>query len=166
MVGTPPTRVRTPPGEARRESHTPRAASEGEGRGLSTSIGPVRSQAAETERNLMCNRVILSDRTHGSQPARNCGRSAVHCARPSLKGRRPMTPDPVQTEANRSGLAGVLKLIAILAVVLLALLGVLVVLDVIPRDVLGELATKIVLIACIFALASTAPGFLVRSRKR
>lgn len=77
-----------------------------------------------------------------------------------------MTPDPVQTTANRSGLTGVLKLIAILAVVLLALLGVLVVLDVIPRDVLGELATKIVLIACIFALASTALGFLVRSRKR
>lgn len=77
-----------------------------------------------------------------------------------------MTPDPVQTEANRSGLAGVLKLIAILAVVLLALLGVFVVLDVIPRDVLGELATKIVLVACIFALASAALGLLMRSRKR
>lgn len=77
-----------------------------------------------------------------------------------------MTPDPVQTEANRSGLAGVLKLIAILAVVLLALLGVFVVLDVIPRDVLGELATKIVLVACIFALASAALGLLMRPRKR
>ena len=77
-----------------------------------------------------------------------------------------MTPDPVQAGPSGSGMAGVLKLIAILAIVLLALLGVLVVLDVIPRDALGELATKIVLIACIFALASAALGFLMRSRKR
>ena len=76
-----------------------------------------------------------------------------------------MTTDPVQTEADRSGLAGVLRLIAILAIVLLALLGVLVVLDVIPRDALGELATKIVLVASIFALASAALGLLMRSRK-
>ena len=77
-----------------------------------------------------------------------------------------MALDTVQAEASRSGLAGVLRLIAILAIVLLALLGVLVVLDVIPRDALGDLATKIVLIACIFALASAALGLLMRSRKR
>jgi len=77
-----------------------------------------------------------------------------------------MTPDSVPTEASRSGLAGVLRLIGILAIVLLALLGVLVVLDVIPRDALGELVTKVVLVACIFALASAALGLLMRSRKR
>jgi hypothetical protein len=77
-----------------------------------------------------------------------------------------MTQDPDQTGTSRSGLAGVLKLTAIIAIVLLALLAVLVVLDVIPRDSLGELATKIVLVACIFALASAALGLLMRSRKR
>jgi hypothetical protein len=77
-----------------------------------------------------------------------------------------MTQDPDQTGTNRSGLAGVLKLIGMVAIVLLALLGVLVVLDVIPRDSLGELATKILLVACIFGLASVAPAFLMRSGKR
>jgi hypothetical protein len=67
---------------------------------------------------------------------------------------------------NRSGLAGALKLIGMLAIVLLALLGALVVLDVIPRDALGELATKILLVACIFGLASAALAFLMRSGKR
>ncbi len=77
-----------------------------------------------------------------------------------------MTQDPDQTGTSRSGLVGVVKLTAIAAIVLLALLGVLVVLDVIPRDSLGELATKIVLVACIFGLASVALGFLMRSGKR
>ena len=77
-----------------------------------------------------------------------------------------MTQDSDQTGASRSALAGVLKLTAIIASVLLALLGVLVVLDVIPRDSLGELATKILLVACIFGLASVALAFLMRSGKR
>ena len=77
-----------------------------------------------------------------------------------------MTQDPAHTGTNRSGLAGILKLTAIVAIVLLALLGVLVVLDVIPRDSLGELATKILLVACIFGLASVALAFLMRSGKR
>ena len=77
-----------------------------------------------------------------------------------------MTQDPAQTGTNRSGLGGVLKLTAIIAMVLLALLGVLVVLDVIPRDSLGELATKILLVACIFGLASAALAFLMHSGKR
>jgi len=77
-----------------------------------------------------------------------------------------VTDAPDQAGANRSGLAGVLKLTAIIAIVLLAVLGVLVVLDVIPRDSLGELATKILLVACIFGLASVALAFLMRSGKR
>jgi hypothetical protein len=74
--------------------------------------------------------------------------------------------DPDQTGTSRSGLAGVLKLTAIIAIVLLALLGMLVVLDIIPRDALGELAAKIVMVACIFGLASVALGLLIRSGKR
>jgi hypothetical protein len=77
-----------------------------------------------------------------------------------------MPQDLDQAGTTRSGLAGVLKLIGIVAIVLLALLGVLVVLDVIPRDSLGELATKIVLVACIFGLASAALAFLMRSGRR
>lgn len=75
-----------------------------------------------------------------------------------------MTQDLDQTGTSRRGLAGVLKLIAIVAIVLLALLGVLVVLDVIPRESLGELATKILLVACIFGLASAALAFLMGKR--
>jgi hypothetical protein len=77
-----------------------------------------------------------------------------------------MTQDSDQIGVGRSGLAGVLKLTAVIAILLLALLGMLVVLDVIPRDSLGELATKILLVACIFGLASVALGFLMRSSKR
>jgi hypothetical protein len=82
------------------------------------------------------------------------------------KRTKTMTQDTDQIGASRSGLAGVLKLTAIIAILLLALLGMLVVLDVIPRDSLGELATKILLVACIFGLASVALAFLMRSGKR
>jgi hypothetical protein len=77
-----------------------------------------------------------------------------------------MPQDLDQAGTTRSGLAGVLKLIGIVAMVLLALLGVLVVLDVIPRHSLGELATKILLVACVFGLASAALAFLMRSGRR
>ena len=77
-----------------------------------------------------------------------------------------MTEAPDDSGNARSGLINVLKLIAAVAILALALLGILVVLDVVPRDALGELATKVVLVACLLALASAALGLLMRSGKR
>jgi hypothetical protein len=77
-----------------------------------------------------------------------------------------MTQAPDGPQPNRSGLANVLRLVAAGAIVLLAVLGVLVVFDVIPRDAFGELSTKIVLLACIVALASGAIAFLMRAGKK
>jgi len=72
------------------------------------------------------------------------------------------------TEDSRTGsskLGGVLKLVGALALGLLALLALLVVFDILPRTVLGELATKILLAACILGLASAGIAFLTRSGK-
>ncbi|HTT37212.1 MAG TPA: hypothetical protein VMH32_06035 [Burkholderiales bacterium] len=77
-----------------------------------------------------------------------------------------MTEGPDDSGNARSGLVNVLKLIGAIAILVLALLGVLVVLDVVPRDALGELATKIVLVACIFGLASAALALLMRPGKQ
>lgn len=62
-------------------------------------------------------------------------------------------------------LSGVLKLVGALALALLALLALLVVFDILPRTVLGEFATKILLAACILGLASAGIAFLTRSGK-
>ena len=72
------------------------------------------------------------------------------------------------TDGNSAGpskLGGVLKLVGALALGLLALLALLVVFDVLPRTVLGEFATKILLTACILGLASAGIAFLTRSGK-
>jgi len=77
-----------------------------------------------------------------------------------------MIEGPDDSGNARSGLVNVLKLIGAIAILVLALLGVLVVLDVVPREALGELATKIVLVACIFGLASAALALLMRPGKQ
>lgn len=68
--------------------------------------------------------------------------------------------------ANRSGLAGTLKFIAVVAVLLLALLAAGFVLDLVPREVIGDLATKVVLLAGIVALTAFLIGALIGRGKR
>jgi hypothetical protein len=68
--------------------------------------------------------------------------------------------------ANRSGLAGTLKFIAVVAVLLLALLTAGFVLDLVPRDVIGDLATKVVLLASIVAVTAFLIGALIGRGKR
>ena len=65
---------------------------------------------------------------------------------------------------NRSGLAGTLKFIAVVAVLLLALLAAGFVLDLVPRDVIGDLATKVVLLAGIVAVSAFLIGALIGRR--
>jgi len=77
-----------------------------------------------------------------------------------------MTDATAETHNRPSRLTGVLRLVGALALVLLALLALLVVFDILPRDVLGELATKILLAACILGLASAGIAFLTHSRRR
>jgi hypothetical protein len=67
--------------------------------------------------------------------------------------------------ANRSGLAGTLKFIAVVAVLLLALLASGFVLDLVPRDVIGDLATKVVLLAGIVAVTAFLIGALIGRRR-
>jgi len=74
-----------------------------------------------------------------------------------------MTPATDESHAGSSKLSGVLKLVGALALGLLALLALLVVFDFLPRTVLGEFATKILLAACILGLASAGIAFLTRS---
>jgi hypothetical protein len=77
-----------------------------------------------------------------------------------------MTDAAHETATRPSKLTGVLRLVGALALALLALLALLVVFDILPRDVLGELATKILLAACILGLATAGIAFLTSSGRR
>lgn len=74
-----------------------------------------------------------------------------------------MTEDHDDTRPGASGLFGVTRFIAAIAIFLLAGLAVLVVLDVIPAEVFGEFATRVLLVAIIVGLASAAIALLSRS---
>lgn len=63
-------------------------------------------------------------------------------------------------------MSALLRSIAALAILVLAVLAVLVVFGIIPRDVLGDYAAKVVLVACILALTSAAMALLMRSGPR
>ncbi|MFO1320544.1 MAG: hypothetical protein U1F52_13085 [Burkholderiales bacterium] len=66
--------------------------------------------------------------------------------------------------ARPSGLAGSLRMLAALAVMLLGGVAILLVLDVIPREVFGEIVSKAVASVAILAVVAGAVAFLVRSR--
>jgi hypothetical protein len=68
--------------------------------------------------------------------------------------------------ADRNGLAGTLKLVAVVAVLLLALLAAGFVLDLVPKEAMGEIATKVVLLAAIVAVTAFLIGALVGRSKR
>jgi hypothetical protein len=68
--------------------------------------------------------------------------------------------------ADRNGLAGALKLIAVVAVLLLALLAAGFVLDLVPKEAMGEIATKVVLLAAIVAITAFLIGALIGRSKR
>jgi hypothetical protein len=67
---------------------------------------------------------------------------------------------------NRSGLAGTLKFVAVVALLLLALLAAGFVLDLVPREVIGDVATKVVLLAAIVAVTAFLVGTLMGRGKR
>jgi len=67
---------------------------------------------------------------------------------------------------SRSGLAGTLKLIAVVAVLLLALLAAGFVLDLVPKEAIAEVATKVVLLAGIGAVTVFLVGALIGRGKR
>ena len=76
-------------------------------------------------------------------------------------------PDRDQDEtASRPGLAGTLKFIAVVAVLLLALLAAGFVLDLVPREVIGDLVTKVVVLAGIVAATAFLIGALVGRGRR
>ena len=77
-----------------------------------------------------------------------------------------MADRPQDATAQRSGLAGTLKFIAVVAVLLLALLAAGFVLDLVPREVIGDLVTKVVLIAGIVAVTAFLIGALVGRGRR
>lgn len=61
-----------------------------------------------------------------------------------------------------AGLSGSIRAVLGLLVLAFALLGILVVLEVIPRDAVGEIAQKGLLIAAIVVASSVAMGMLSR----
>lgn len=67
-----------------------------------------------------------------------------------------------KSDNARTGISGATRLVAGLVVLALAVLGVLVVFDVIPRETLVNLSSKLVLCAAIFVAASVAIGMLSR----
>jgi hypothetical protein len=73
-----------------------------------------------------------------------------------------MTQPPKQPTTESGGLPSVLRLIAGITIVLVAVVAILVVTNLIPREQLGELAGKIVVIGAILALAATAVALLVK----
>ncbi len=64
------------------------------------------------------------------------------------------------TSESRGGISGAARMIVGLVVVTLATLGILVVFEVIPRETLVNVSSKIVLSAVIFLAASLAIGML------
>lgn len=63
-------------------------------------------------------------------------------------------------------MSGMLKSIAAVAITVLAALAVLVVFGIVPRDLLGDYAARIVLTACILAITGAALTLLFRTRER
>lgn len=77
-----------------------------------------------------------------------------------------MADRPQDATPHRSGLAGTLKFIAVVAVLLLALLAAGFVLDLVPREVIGDLAAKVVLLAGIVAVTAFLIGTLIGRGRR
>lgn len=75
-----------------------------------------------------------------------------------------MADHPQDRTPQTSGIAGTLKSIGVVAVLLLGLLAAGFVLDLVPRDVIGDLATKVVLLAAIVAVVAFLIGALVSRR--
>ena len=77
-----------------------------------------------------------------------------------------MTEPKDAAPASSSGLAGTLKLIAVVAVLLLALLAAGFVLDLVPKEAITEVATKVVLLAGIGVVTVFLIGALIGRGKR
>jgi len=77
-----------------------------------------------------------------------------------------MSNDYDKPQDRASGLVGTIKLLIASGIVLVASLALLVVLEVIPRQVFGELAEKALLVTSIVMLASVAIALLMRGRNK
>lgn len=73
-----------------------------------------------------------------------------------------MNPSNPPSEPGNNGFGGMLRVIVALCVTVLAGLAILFVLDVIPRDQLASLTTKLLSIGGIVLVAAVALGFLAR----
>jgi len=71
----------------------------------------------------------------------------------------------VNEPESRGGVPALLSAIGALAVVILALIGILAVFEVIPREALQDLLTKLGLTALIVIAAAVALAMLVRGRR-
>lgn len=77
-----------------------------------------------------------------------------------------MSTPPDLSPTPAAGLGNVYRFIGVGAVLALALLGSLVVLEIIPADAFGRASSKVLGVAVVIALASTAVAFLMRAGKR
>jgi len=71
----------------------------------------------------------------------------------------------VNEPESRGGVPAILSAMGALAVVILALIGILAVFEVIPREALQDLLTKLGLTALIVIAAAVALAMLVRGRR-
>jgi hypothetical protein len=75
---------------------------------------------------------------------------------------QPMNPSNLPSDPGERGIGGILRVVVALCVTALAGLAILFVLDLIPRDQLTDLTTKLLSIGGIVLVASVALGFLAR----
>jgi hypothetical protein len=71
-----------------------------------------------------------------------------------------------ENEQRGSGVTATLRLVSALAIALLALIALLFVFDVIPRDALKDIVTKVFLVALIVGVAAGAIALVIGNRER
>lgn len=73
-----------------------------------------------------------------------------------------MTPDTSPSEANPGGLSGLIRGVLTLSILALAGIAVLVVLDILPRDVFGDLSMKVLAVGGIAMVSGVALALLAK----
>jgi hypothetical protein len=73
-----------------------------------------------------------------------------------------MTPDTSTDESSSSSLSGLIRSVLTLSILALAGIGVLVVLDILPRDVFGDLSMKVLAVGGIALVSGVALALLAK----
>lgn len=73
-----------------------------------------------------------------------------------------MTPDTSTSDSSSGGLNGLVRGVLTLSILALAGIGVLVVLDILPRDVFGDLSMKVLAVGAIALVSSVALALLAK----